>query len=322
MAALKTSGAVVHPVRMHRLPAHPRNFEALWHLRRLIASVGPDVVHGHSAVGGALARLAAASTGVPVVYTPNALPRGRPALTIEKALGRLTAKVVAVSASEARLAVELGVAPEGRIAVVPNGIDLCPPPGPDLDLRRLAGAPPDAPLVGTVVRLVPQKAPETFVAICARVAIVRPDAHFLLIGSGPLQPELDAAVERAGLGLRWHQLPYVERVSSVLAQLDVFVLSSAFEGGPYTPLEAMRAGTPLVLSDVVGNRDVIEPGVSGLIAPFDDPDALARHVISLLDDPELGAALATEAHLRLEQRFDVRAMGEAMVSLYGKVAQG
>ena len=316
MDILVGAGAVLHPVEMHRSPVHPGNLTAAWALRKLIRSIRPDVVHGHSQVGGAMARLSAVGLSTPVFYTPNGLSPSRALLGVERVLGRLTTTLVAVSSSEATFAKASKLVPPERVVVVPNGIDLTPPETPAPDLRAMSGIPADAQVVGTVIRLVPQKAPQLLVAVCSEVAKTHPDAHFLLIGLGPLQDEVDRAVAEAGLSGRWHQIPHLSEAAAALGQLDVFVLLSAFEGGPYTPLEAMRAGVPVVLSDVVGNRDVVEPGVSGMIAPFGDVRSLAGAVSSLLGDPVRAAAMAAAGRSRLESRFGLATMGASMTDLY------
>ena len=315
MDALVDAGAVLHPVEMHRTPVHPANLRAGWALRKLIRSIQPDVVHGHSQVGGAMARIATLGLRTPVFYTPNGLSPRRAFLGVERVLGRLTTTLVAVSSSEATFAQDSKLVKPERVAVVPNGIELAPEvPGPDL--RAIAGIPANAQVVGTVIRLVPQKAPLLLVAVCAEVAKAHPDVHFLLIGLGPLQDQVDRAVTEAGLQSRWHQISHLPQAAAALGQLDVFVLLSAFEGGPYTPLEAMRAGVPVVLSDVVGNRDVVEPGVSGLIAPFGEVNALAEAVSSLLDDPGRAQAIAAAGRRRLESSFGLARMGASMTDLY------
>jgi glycosyltransferase involved in cell wall biosynthesis len=320
LTTLAEAGAIVHPVDMRRMPVHPANLVAVWRLRKLIRGIRPDVVHGHSAVGGALARISAAGLPTPAFYTPNGLPPDRASRLIEKMLGRLTTALIAVSPSEGTRAVDWGLVPPDKVRIVPNGIDLTGPDVADIDIRALAGIPPGTPVVGTVMRLVAQKAPEMFVAVCAEVAKSHPEVHFLLIGLGPLQVKVDAAVAEAGIGNRWHQIAHLPDASIALGQLDVFALLSAFEGGPYTPLEAMRAGTPVVVTDVVGNRDAVEPGVSGLVAPFGDVRALADAVGSLLEDPNRARTVGAAGRRRLEERFDVRTMGASVAALYAEAA--
>jgi glycosyltransferase involved in cell wall biosynthesis len=173
-----------------------------------------------------------------------------------------------------------------------------------------------------VARLVRQKAPEVFVRLCAMVAQRRGDAWFVLIGSGPLAAMVDREVDATGLAGRFRRVPVLASAASVMGQLDVFVLPSRFEGAPYTPLEAMRAGVPVVLSDVVGNRDVVEAGVSGEVRAFDDIAGLAGAVTDLLDAPAKRAAMVDAARARLRERFDVRVMGQAYERLYADVLGG
>lgn len=321
VAEMSEHGATIHYVPMERDPVHLVNLSALARILRIVRRSGADVLHGHSAAGGALARLAAKPARVPVLYTPNGLADGRISRAAERALGTLTTRFVAVSESEARDAAVLGLCRPDRIVVIPNGIDVSAATGGP-DLRDRLGLAPGTPLVGTIARLVHQKAPEQFVEICAGVAARRPDAHYLLIGAGPLQPQVDAEVGARRIGDRWHQIEFLPNASAVLDQLDVFVLASRFEGGPYTPLEAMRAGTPVVLSDVVGNRDSVENGVSGRVLPFGATADMAAAVAELLADSALRDAMSRAGRARLESRFDSRLMGQALAALYAELTDG
>ncbi|HEX4865226.1 MAG TPA: glycosyltransferase, partial [Acidimicrobiales bacterium] len=316
--AMVRQGAEVDHVQMRRNSVDPRNLWSIVQLRRLIRRVDPSLVHAHSSIAGALVRLANLPPAVPVIYTPNGLTTERVGRAVERALAGLASRLVAVSESEAKQARDWGVISPDRLVVIPNGIDVQPaPPGPDL--RALLEVPPGTPLVGTMMRLVPQKAPEEFVKVAGAVAKRRSDVHFVLIGMGPLQHRVDAEISRQEVGTSLHQLQHLDGASSVLDQLDVFVLPSRFEGGPYAPLEAMRAGTPVVLSDVVGNTDVIQHGVSGMLAGFGETDQMADAVVTLLEDSDLRRSMVAAARERLQARFDARQMGAAVERLYREV---
>lgn len=314
-AAMGDAGATVHFVEMRRLPVHPANAVAVIRLRRLVHTRRPALVHLHSSLAGALGRVAAASGPVGRVYTPHGINPGPLTRVVERVLGHRTDRVVALSPSDAERIRGLALTPPGRVVLVRNGIDLEPPP-PATDLRALAAVPAGVPLVGTVCRLVPDKAPEDFVRVCAAVAARRPEVHFLLVGGGPGQSRLDREVARSGLGSRFHQLRAVTGAGSALGALDVFVQPSRTEAGPYAPLEAMRAGVPVVLSDAVGNRDVVEPGRSGVVRAVGDVSGMADEVVGLLADQTRRRAIVAEARLRLVACFDVRRMGAEMASLY------
>lgn len=316
---LRAAGATVHVVEMRRTPFTIHNTRALFELRRIIRSAGVRIVHGHSSIGGALARAAAFTTRRPCVYTPNGVAAGRAAVAVERVLARRTARVIATSPSEGDLLRERHIAWGDRVTVIANGIDVDAPASSPVDLRDLLGLEPATPLVGTVARLVPQKAPERFVALASATHRAHPSAHFVLIGDGPLRHDVDAAIEASGAPSQIHRLAELADAASVLGQLDVFVLTSRFEGGPYAPLEAMHAGTPVVLTDVVGNHDVVEPGRSGFLVPEDATDEMARVVVELLIDPALRDAVGGKGRARVRDHFDVRSTGRALAAVYGSL---
>jgi glycosyltransferase involved in cell wall biosynthesis len=320
---LRAAGAALHIVDMRRNPLHPTNAAAVRAVAQVISEVRPEVVHGHSSVGGAVARLAAHANGLPCVYTPNGLMTSVPAVVFERGFGRLTARFVAVSPTEGERVVALKLVPESRVAVIPNGIQILPAPAPGDDwddVRGRLGLGPATPLVATVARLAVQKAPEQFVRACTAVARRRPGVHFLLVGLGPQQRRVDRAVAASGLAGRFHQIRHVPDAGALMAQFDVFVLLSRYEGGPYVPLEAMRAGVPVVLSDVVGNHDTVDQGVTGFLVPFAEADAAASAVVRLLDDIVLRTAVVASATARLARDFDVRLMGQRLAALYAELA--
>lgn len=311
--AMRAADADVRIVAMTRAPLTPANARALVALRRLVRDLRPDVVHGHSSIGGALARAAAARLA-PCVYTPNGIAPGPPSLVVERALGRCTTRLVAVSPSEADLARRRRLVARDRIGVIPNGIEQGVPADP-IDVRALLGLAPGVRLVGTISRLVHQKAPVDVV----RMTVLLPDAHVVVIGDGPLRAQVEDEVRSAGVGDRFHLIPALPGAAAALGSLDVFVLASRFEGAPYAPLEAMRAGVPVVLTDVTGNRDVVTPE-SGFLVPPGDPAALADAVRCLLTDDDRRTAMGAAAATVVAQRHDVRAMAAALAALYRSLA--
>jgi glycosyltransferase involved in cell wall biosynthesis len=315
-ASISSAGGKVEPVEMTRSRAPHRNAAALMALRRLVTRLRPDIVHAHSSIGGALARLATLSTEIPVVYTPHALSRSQWALTVERALRWRTDRLIAVSGSEGEFAIAQRVTSRDRLTVIPNGIDLEPAPKLDPSLRTLLELGDDVPLVGCVGRLTWQKAPEVFVSACAIVSGREPRAHFVLIGSGPVRTAFDRAVADDRLSGRFHHLTSLRNAAAALAELDVYVLTSRFEGAPYTPLEAMRAGTPVIVTDAAGSRDVIEHGVSGLVVERDNADAAADAIVTLLQDAGMRESLTRAAHEALVASFDVRLMARSTAAVY------
>lgn len=313
---LRAAGAVVHRLEMRRSPAHPRNLLAAAQLTRLVRRYRPQILHGHSAIGGALARGIPAPRETAHVYTPHGLHRDPFSNLIEGVLARRTDRFVAVSPSEAELFAGLGV-PAERVVVIPNGIaDPTGTAAEAADLRALAGFPPGVPLVGCVARLLAQKAPERFVECCRIVAKADPEVRFLLIGDGPLAGQVDELAGCAELKGRFVRLREVHPAAPTLGQLDVFVLLSRFEGAPYTPLEAAWSGTPLVLSDCVGSVDVLTGPLARWLVPDGAPAAAAALVLELLGDAEQRRRAGEAAARHVKDRFGVRQMAVKYAALY------
>lgn len=314
VAALLEAGARLHVLDMRRNPLHPANAVAILRLLNLVRQIRPDVVHGHSGIGGVLVR--ALPVGLPKVYTPNGFAQGLGPRAVERLLGYRTDLLVAVSESEASFARRHRLVRADRLVVVPNGVVL--PGSTDAGrLRGPLGLSQDVLLVGWIGRLYPQKAPLAAVEAWRIAAPQVPTAHFVLVGDGPLGDEVDCA--SAGLP-RFHRLPHLEHVSSTLTDLDLFVLLSLYEGGPYAPLEAARAGVPLVLSEVVGNVDVVDTG-SGVLVPQGDAQAAAAAIVDLLRDQDRRATLSRAMLGRLAERFDVRLQGLAHARLYAELSR-
>jgi glycosyltransferase involved in cell wall biosynthesis len=315
--AAREAGARVELIDMSR-SADPHNLSAPLRVRALIHRTQPDVLHGHSSIGGAIARLAALGTKIPVVYTGHGLSRNRWAMRTERVLrGRLD-RFIAVSAGERDFAIQHGITTDEQSVVIPNGIDLDPAPSSSRSLRRMLNIAPSAPMIGCIARLASQKAPDLFVAASAIVMERRPDAHFILIGYGPLQRDVEQLALEKGLGSSFHLVDGLVDAAECLSEFDVFTLPSRFEGAPYSLLEAMRAGTPVVVTNVVGNRDTVQDGVTGLIVPPEDAPALADAIVRVLDDRVLAEYLVSGARAGLP-RFDVHSMVQATERVYGEL---
>jgi glycosyltransferase involved in cell wall biosynthesis len=314
--AIRSAGSTVHVIDMRRQPLTLANSRALPALARLARRVDADVVHGHSAIGGVLVR------SLPIkakrVYTPHGFAQGRGAAAVERLLGRRTDALVAVSDSEADLAREAGFAPADRVVAISNGVEPGRTPRSGA-LREVLGLPEGALLVGSVGRLAPQKSPLDLLAAWRLVATARPDAHLVLVGDGPMSQQVEAAAAPLP---RVHLLRHLDDAASAIADADLFLLLSAYEGCPYVALEAARGGVPLLLTDVVGNRDIVRHGTTGVLVPHARPDLAAAEVLRLLGDAELRTRLAAAMSARLEQVFNVHEMAAAHRRLYARLVAG
>ena len=327
------AGIPVHPIPMRRAISPGADLLATLRLARLMRRSRYDIVHCHSSKAGVIGRVAARLAGVPhVCYTPHGFSYLIPGvssrrrwlyLTIERGLGRCTDRLIAVSPSEGTEAVRRGIVPADRVAVIENGLDPDELPGPAerAKVRAEYGWEDDALVVGTVARQMAQKDPFTWLRTAAAVARTHDKVRFVWVNGGELLAASKRLAQTLDLGERMTFLPYVPNASRLMAGFDVLMLSSRFEGLSYVVLEAMGLGKPVVATDVLGTRDVIEHGKNGLLAPPGEPQALAARLRAVLDQPDRGAALGARARATIAARFTKERMVTRTRALYEQLLQ-
>jgi glycosyltransferase involved in cell wall biosynthesis len=292
------------------LLAHWRAWRALLHLFR---AERPDLVHAHMPISGFLARMAAWWAGVPrIAYTghgfwfnfPGPWPRRFAGLAMEWLAGRVTHTFLTVSEEEAHDAARLKVC-RGAIATG-NGRDpshFRPDPEARDRIRQTLGVPADRVVITAVSRLVWHKGyPELADAMHAV-----PEAELWVAGerlATDRGADMAALLRNAGLGGRLRMLGYREDIPAILAASDIFVLPSRFEGLPMSVIEAMLTGLPVIAANVRGPREQIVDGVTGLLIPPGDAQALGQALASLTSEPALRARMGEAGRARALERFD------------------
>ena len=305
---------------------------AVVELVRLIRRERFTIVHTHCSKAGLLARVAASLAGTPVVVhtfhifaAHQGLSRSRRLvyLLLDRAVRPLADRYVAVSPRVAQEAVEQRLAPPGGIVVAPSAIELDDvPTRADTSVREELGIPPNAPLVGTVGRIVAQKRPLDFVRMCALVQAVRPETRFVMVGdatleSAGLEEETHAEAERLGVPVVFTGFrPDAPRVA---AAFDVYVVPSLYEGLGRAVTEAMASGRPVVATAVNGVPDLVAPGATGLLAEPADPESLARAVLWLLDHPDEAAEMGACGRERVLTHFAPSVMCQVLDATYGEL---
>jgi glycosyltransferase involved in cell wall biosynthesis len=289
---LSRAGALRHASCLMRRNIHPSDVTALRSIRRYARDFGPfDIIHGHSAKGGALARLAALGSGTPVLYTPHGFilmdqglpwPRRRFYHAVEWALSQVTDRVIVVSPEEQRAVIRWGLG-RSRVILIPNGIAPIAFP-PRAVVRRKLGVSEDSVVTGFIGRLVDQKAPDVLLKAFAMAARRVPQSRLVIVGSGPLDGSLRSLAEGQGIGERVLWLGERDG-KAVLPAFDLFAIASRKEGLPYVVLEALAAGLPILATASAGVELLVRHGGNGLIVPPDRPELLAAALGDLLSDP-------------------------------------
>jgi glycosyltransferase involved in cell wall biosynthesis len=275
---------------------------AVLRLRRLLRRTRPDVVHAHGLRAGAAAALAlrpvvrAGSGRAPalVVTVHNAAPAGARAAAVYRVLERTVARradvVLCVSPDLEERMRALGARQVDRAAVAAAASAESAGAALPADI---AGS--GRPVVLAVGRLAPQKGFDTLLTAATRWLSRDPVPLLLIAGTGPLGIRLLEQARDLGVDARF--LGPRDDVPALLAAADVFVLPSNWEGQPLVLQEALRAGVPVVATDVGGVR-VLTGDQAAVLVPAGDPGALAGAVRRVLDDPGFAAALRGAAAAR------------------------
>ncbi len=308
-------------VEFHQIPFLVRkvrplsDLRALFALTRLLGRLKPAIVHTHSSKAGILGRLAAWLAGVPVIIHSVhgfGFTRYQPAIvswafiTLERLAARVTTRFFSVSEASRQLGIEVGLFAADQCVVIRSGVDLAAFRKGCVDIvakKRELGLEPGRPVVGMVGPMKPQKAPLDFVRVAARVAKKKPETQFLYVGDGELRGAMEAEIAKLDLAKSFRLAGWRLDINEIMHCLDVFVLTSLWEGLPRVYLEAMASGVPVVGTRVDGAAEVVRDGVNGyLLAPGDVP-GLADRVLSLLANPTQASDMGHEKEL-LPQEFD------------------
>jgi glycosyltransferase involved in cell wall biosynthesis len=296
---------------------------ALASVTKIAREFDPDIVHTHLAKAGTVGRVAARLIGTrAVVHTYHGTvfrgyfgrAKSRAFIEIEKALSHVTTRIVAITPSQRRELIELGIGDERKVVEIPLGLDLAPfleAPAQNVARERL-GLPPDIPIVAIVARLVPVKDVSLFLRAMGKVPA---PAMALVVGDGELRADLEAESAKLGLTGRCRFVGWQSDVASFYAAADVVALTSRNEGSPVSIIEAMAAGRAVVCTAVGGVPDLVRPGTGVLVASGDDR-ALSAALADLLSAQARRAELGAAARRAVHPAYDASRLVADMARLY------
>ncbi len=259
-------------------------------------------------------RLAARLAGVPIAIASIRKTRSADGTHsiewLNRLLTPLTDCIIAVGAAQAAYLRECEGIPPRLLRVIHNGVPVARfPREPDaataLAARQALGLPADAPVIGIVAALRPEKAHEVFLEAARHTRTQHPTTHFLVIGDGPRRAELETLAEAQGLADCVHFLGTRADVAHVLPALDVICLSShpLVETFPVSILEGMAAARPAVVTDVGSLREMVRHDETGLVVPADNPAALAEAWGWMIAHPAERRAMGRAGRQRFLERF-------------------
>jgi len=322
-------GYLVEKVRSLGIPCHvvPHlvqpmrpvdDCRAAFQLVDLIRRVKPDVVHTHTSKVGVLGRLAARLAGVPSVFTAHTwcFAEGTSwkwkaaGIPSERLAARWSSSIINVSEANRRLALSYRITKETRLLTIHNGIMDSP--------HRAQPERSGIPTIVVVGRCAPQKDQALFLQALSEL---RTPARVLMVGDGPTRPALETTAERLGIRGRVDFLGQRLDVAELLAGAHIFALPTKWEGFPLSILEAMRAGLPVVASNVGGVAEAVVDGKNGFLIPSGDRDAFREGLRKLIESPALRRQMGEIGRYNYETKFTMDAMLRKTLAVYHKATR-
>ena len=314
-------GAVAREIRALGIPVfdarmrHKADLAALWRLYRQIRHVRPTILHASLFHANLPGRILGRLAGVPIIVCSERTMamESEWRYRLNRWTIGLVDRVTVVSTNVRDFCVSHVGLPADKLVLIHNGVELPDRPlASRLEARAALGLPPAGLVIGAVSRLDPIKGIHFLIQAFAHVA----GACLVVVGDGPERAALESLADRLGTTSRIHWAGRRCDVLYLLPAFDLFVQPSLYEGLPNTVLEAMAAGLPVVATAVGGTPEVVVDGVTGLLVPSGDPDALAQAITTLLCNAGLRRTMGQVGQERVVCHFSVAQMVHRTEQLY------
>jgi glycosyltransferase involved in cell wall biosynthesis/GNAT superfamily N-acetyltransferase len=321
--------ALASSTRSMSLRSDLRAARELWHILR---SERPDILHTHNPKPGLYGRVLGRLAGVPVVintvhglYATERDSAAKRALVygLEAIASRFSDLELVQSAEDLQFLTRWRLSRPHRTRFLGNGVDLRRfdperfPVGFGAAKKAELGIGDDVVVVGIVARLVAEKGYPELLAAMERLG-----PNYLLLAAGPEDPQKKDTLNRQSLareGVLF--LGHRDDVDELYPAMDMFVLPSHREGFPRAAMEAASSGLPIVATDVRGCREVVDNGISGLLVPVLDPEALAMAIAQLGNDPGLRKSMGRAGRAKALAEFDEEQLVARVIAAYRRAAR-
>ena len=302
------------------------DIRAFLYLYKLIKKENFTIIHTHSSKAGFLGRIAAMLNKTPIViHTIHGFAfhdymnsfKKNIFIYLEKLSAKWTHGLVTVSNLNKKKVVDLGIAPIEKLKNIYSGIDLTLFINEKNDqFRKELNLDSSHLLLGSVGRLSNQKDPITMIEAFCIVIKRFPNAHLTLVGEGELRDEILIKIDQLQLNGRVHLTGNKNNPWKIYHSLDLFIMSSIYEGLGRSITEALSCGVPVVCTSVEGVPEIVRDNETGILVPPKDPSALATGIIKSLNDMDNARKMAEEGRKFVNENFDVKKMVDDIDTLY------
>ncbi|MBN1147316.1 MAG: glycosyltransferase family 4 protein [Anaerolineales bacterium] len=310
-------------------PGH--DVRALLWMARFMRRKGFRIVHTHSSKAGILGRLAARLAGVPVIvhtvhgwsFHDYMSPLLRSTyILLERWTASFSDALIAVAERDIQKGLQAGIGKEGQYHLIRSAIPLDefdPSRVDRREARQELGIPEDAIVIGNVGRFSPQKNPLDWARVAGVIGRANPQARFLLVGDGPLRPQVEAQLEEEGVLERTTLTGLRRDAARMMSAMDLFLLTSLWEGLPRVIPQAMAMGLPVIANRADGVDEAIRDGESGFLCPPGEIEQMAARCLDLLHDPHKRLEIGQKGRAYALQEFDLRQMIAQIEGLYERL---
>ncbi len=282
-----------------------------------------DIIHSHGKGAGIYSRLLGVFTRKPVIHTFHGIHYGKYSygvqrlyFILERGLSKFTNYIINVSDSEKAEGLQLRLFPKSKARVIYNGIDLEKmwKGKIDLELKALINSiKKDNILICTVARFDYVKGIDVAIRAMKCLREYHKNFKYVIVGDGELKNEIVKAINTYDMRNHILLLGFRNDVPDILKIMDVYLSPSRSESMSLTLLEAMNAGLPVVASDVIGNRNLVE---NGLLAKSECPVDIAKKISTLIENPQLRDRLAKEGRTMVKENYSLERMVRNTEYLY------
>jgi glycosyltransferase involved in cell wall biosynthesis len=334
-----SEGSLIEEVRAREIPlivlpdllrqiSPLHDLRALDKMRRIIRAAGYQIVHTHSSKAGILGRLAAYQAGTPIIvhtvhgwsFHEYMSPLTKMAyILLERRMASFSDALIVVAERDASKGMQAGIGRAEQYHCIRSAIPLDEFNPAKFDkeaIRRELGIPVDSIVIGNVGRFSVQKNPLDWIRAAGRIGRESPQAYFVLVGDGPLRRECEAEVQKRGIADRTIFTGLRRDAARMLAAMDIFLLTSLWEGLPRVIPQAMAMSLPVVANRADGTIEAIRDRVNGYLCAAGDIDQMAMRCIELAANRQKRAMMGQRGRELAVNEFDLCEMITKIEALY------
>jgi glycosyltransferase involved in cell wall biosynthesis len=299
------------------------DFGLITRIRKIIQQGQYDTVHTHLIHADLHGIIGARRAGIKTILTTghndDPFRRRLPIRLLQRYIWRRVARGIAISEAIREYMITVEGAPPDRAMTIHYGLDLRKQErggGARDVIRAELGLPPQSPILGSVCRLIEQKGLSDGLRAFWQLSRKSSDAHYVIVGDGPLRDQLRQEAEGYGLAHRVHFLGWRDDAAQLMTAFDALIMPSRWEGFGLVVLEAMAAKLPIVATRVSALPEIVVDGETGFLVTPGDIQALSQAMLDICEYPAQAREMGIAGRARLETEFSAEKMIERTAALY------